>query len=113
MVQTYKFIKSALMNFIDVNILVPFPGTRFWAYAVEKGLLPTSVDWSSFDVRKYPDHRNPDLFSRTRSVEQMRTIYRKFRRYTAYRNARTLLKSPWLDELPLVVMKRVRERVLS
>ncbi len=55
---TQQLIKEILdadpQNFCQVSVTTPLPGTALWDYAVERGIVSDTVDWSQFSL-------NPEL----------------------------------------------------
>jgi anaerobic magnesium-protoporphyrin IX monomethyl ester cyclase len=51
---TWKFIRSAKIDSIAINVTTPFPGTRLWKICEEKGYLPDHIDFASFYFTQAP-----------------------------------------------------------
>ncbi len=47
---TERFIEEEDLDGADVSVAVPFPGTEFWNWAQERGLIPEKVDWSHLEL---------------------------------------------------------------
>lgn len=53
--ETVKFIKGNGINYFDTCVLVPFPGTPLWEYALSRGLVGDDMDWSRLEFRVNSD----------------------------------------------------------
>lgn len=49
MMETIKFIKDNRIYYYDISILVPFPGTAIWDYALSVGKVSEDMDWRNLD----------------------------------------------------------------
>ncbi|MBU0482270.1 MAG: B12-binding domain-containing radical SAM protein [Proteobacteria bacterium] len=48
--QTYDFVKSSPIKKIQVFLPMPYPGTKIWEFAMEKGLVSENMDWERLDL---------------------------------------------------------------
>jgi len=53
--ETIKFIKDNRIYYYAISILVPFPGTQVWEYALSVGIVDNDMDWSRLDFYIQPD----------------------------------------------------------
>lgn len=47
--ETVAFIKNNNVNYFDLCILTPYPGTPIWDYALSRGIVSDDMDWSRLD----------------------------------------------------------------
>ena len=52
--ETIEFSKSLPLDFAQFSLCTPFPKTRLWDVAVERGIIREHVDWSRFDWEGCP-----------------------------------------------------------
>ena len=95
MMQTVKFIKDNRVEFFDINILTPYPGTPVWDYAETRGLVSGDMDWSKLDFKL---NSNPLLLSEKMSAEELVSVYelleRRKHRYQIKRRILKIIKHP-------------------
>ncbi len=109
--QTYHFIKNSRLDFVTINIFTPLPGTPVWEQGKKRGIVSDEMDWSRVNF-KFNRHENRSVhMSDQFTHRELYRIYRKFQRLSHYRNLKALAKTPWIDELPLVAVKRIREKI--
>jgi radical SAM superfamily enzyme YgiQ (UPF0313 family) len=106
---TYQFIKRSRIDLFDVNIFSPLPGTQVWEFAKEKGLVSDHMDdWSRCNFKFNPDPARAIVLSNVLTHADLVPVFQKFERLRALRTLKALPHSPWLNELPRVVYKRVK-----
>ena len=92
---TIKFIKDNHVNYYAVSILVPYPGTRVWDYALSVGKVSNDMDWSSLDFYIKPDSVN---LSKHLSIQELIDITAKMNakrlRYLHFASIRLTVKHP-------------------
>lgn len=109
--QTYDFIKMSRVDFVDINILSPLPGTMVWEYSVKKNLVSDDMDWSRLNFKFNDDESTAITLSETLSYKQLCRIYKKFRRLRFIKTLKALPVTPWLNELPGLAFKRFTEKI--
>jgi radical SAM superfamily enzyme YgiQ (UPF0313 family) len=110
--ETYDFIKKSRLDFVDIYVLTPYPGTPVWDQAVERGLVHDQMDWSRLNVNFEVNWKSAVIMSEILTREQLVSIYRRFRRMRFFRMLRALPRSAWLKDLPRIGSCIVKERVL-
>jgi len=78
MMETYRFLKESPLAITDIYVLIPYPGTPVWDYALQRGLVAPDMDWSRLT---YVGGINPKTLvnlSEHVSAERMCRIHRKF-----------------------------------
>lgn len=50
---TQQFIKNNPMEMSVVSLASPFPGTKWWDWCKERGLIPEHIDWSDFILNSF------------------------------------------------------------
>lgn len=99
--ETYRFIKESRVDFVDISVLIPLPGTPLWDYAIRKNLVDDAMDWTALNFRFSKKSSNgAPILSETLSREEMFKIYQKFRRLRMMKTIMALPNSPWLNEIP-------------
>jgi radical SAM superfamily enzyme YgiQ (UPF0313 family) len=78
MMETYAFLKEAPLAITDVNILIPYPGTPVWEYALGRGLVSEDMDWSRLTYGMVVDPKRLINLSEHLSAEELCRIHRKF-----------------------------------
>jgi len=90
--ETYRFLKASPLAITDIYILIPYPGTPVWDYALGRGLVGLDMDWSrlTYAAGVYPK-RILNLSEHV-SSERLCALYRKFQRV---RLRKILSNIPW------------------
>jgi len=78
MMETYAFLKQAPLAITDVNILIPYPGTPVWEYALERGLVSNDMDWSRLTYGMVVNPKRLINLSEHLTAEEVCRIHRKF-----------------------------------
>ncbi|MCX5648240.1 MAG: radical SAM protein [Planctomycetota bacterium] len=78
MMETYAFLKQAPLAITDVNILIPYPGTPIWEYALERGLVSNDMDWSRLTYGMVVDPKHLINLSEHLTAEELCRVHRKF-----------------------------------
>lgn len=78
MMETYAFLKRAPLAITDVNILIPYPGTPVWDYALGRGLVSNDMDWSRLTYGMVVDPKRLINLSEHLTADQLCRIHRKF-----------------------------------
>lgn len=101
---TYDFIKKARVDMVDVNVLSPLPGTALWNYSVGRRLVSEQMDWSMLKFQS-----SKLIISETLTYEKLERLVKKFERLRFLKTIKALPKSPWLNELPRIVLAKCVE----
>jgi len=109
---TYEFIKSAPLDLVDINILSPLPGTPIWEYAVERKLITNDMNWGTLNFKFRNNGASSVILSERLTPRQLNRIHRKFARLRLLKILKALPGSPWLDELPGMAFKLLKEKLL-
>ena len=48
--KTYEFAKNPKISILFINLSTPFPGTRFWDYAIEHKIIPKNIYETDIDI---------------------------------------------------------------
>ena len=82
MMETMDFIITNRLHWFDVSILVPFPGTEVWDYALKIGKVSIDMDWNRLDFYMSPNSVN---LSKHLTIKEMSKIRAKvMAKKTAY-----------------------------
>ncbi len=68
MLATLEFIKSLQLDKFSFFTLNPYPGTPIWDYAVENHLLPGSLNWKTFEMKKTSKLTEDDILENTGQI---------------------------------------------
>ena len=109
--KTLNFIKKSKLDLFQVYMLTPFPGTKVWEYAENRGLVSENMDWDKlntwgilWDYDSIDDLREEDLMlCEEMSKRELIDLYRMFGREKNRRERNERLreylkksiKSPW------------------
>jgi len=113
MMETYRFIKSVPLYLIDIYVLTPLPGTPIWEYALERGLVSNDMDWTRLNVNFFENHRNAIIVSERYDHDELYRIYKKFRRLRFFVNAKNILRSPFVHDLPRYIRSVIGSWITS
>ena len=106
--QTYDFIKKSRLDFVDINLLSPLPGTAIWDYCIKRKLIDENIPWDAFQFKS-----TALILSQTLTGDKLDRIYKKFQRLRLYKTVKAIPGTPWLDELPKIVATRLLELTAS
>ena len=107
---TYNLIKKSRLDFININVCSPLPGTLIWNDAMERGLISEDMDdWNRINFKFNKDPEKAIILSKKLTHSQLARIHRKFQILRIMRFAKAIPRSPWFEELPGIVKKRVVE----
>ncbi|SPF43711.1 putative enzyme [Syntrophobacter sp. SbD1] len=109
--QTYEFIKRTPLDFVEINILSPLPGTPIWEYSLSKNLVSDAMDWSRLNFKFNKDPGTAIVLSETLGHSEIAKLHRKFQWLRLLKAFKAVWTSPWLAESPMLVLRRVIQRV--
>lgn len=110
---TYDFIRRSRIDFVDVNVLSPLPGTAVWDYAVKRSIVSDTMDWEMLNF-KFDDADPASLFlSETVSHAELCKLYKRFKWLRIRKIMKALPKTPWLRELPRIAVQRLLEALAA
>ncbi len=112
-IKTYEFIRTSRLDFFDVYALTPLPGTPVWEYAKEKDLVSDVMDWSRLNVNFEKNSNSAVILSKTLSRQDLILLYRKFRKLRFRRILKSLPTSPWLRDLPKMIIMLLNEKLIE
>jgi len=107
---TLQFIKRTGVDRFAVYVLTPFPGTPVWDYAKQRNLVSDNMDWSVLNVNFDDNFASAIILSEKLDREDVRDLYKRFKRYDARRQFYNLVKKaltePW--KIPGYFMNKAR-----
>jgi radical SAM superfamily enzyme YgiQ (UPF0313 family) len=112
MMDTYDFIRKSRLSFVDIYVLMPYPGTPVWDFAKSRGLVSNDMDWDRLNINFEISNTNAIILSETMSREKLYHIYKKFRRQRLVPNIRSLITHPMLLDLPKVAVGLAKEKTV-
>lgn len=108
---TLTFIRKTPIDFFDIDIFSPLPGTPVWELAKKRGLVDDlEMDWRRLNFKFIPHAPTAILLSNKLSFSQLKRYHKRFRRLRFFRNLRAVLFSPWIGEAPGLGLRRALER---
>lgn len=78
MLETFRFIRDCGIDKGEISVATPLPGTNFWEYALQKGLVYQDMDWSRLAIHytdNYPAKNEFILLSRQVSEKAFLNIF--------------------------------------
>ena len=108
MMETYRFIRDSGVDFVDINVLTPLPGTPLWDLALRKKIITADVDWRILDFTSGRNAGRAPLLSEKLSRQQLLQMHKKFQRLRFMKTIRAIPHSPWLDEFFPVAFGRLK-----
>jgi anaerobic magnesium-protoporphyrin IX monomethyl ester cyclase len=109
--ETYHFIRSSRLDFVDAYVLTPLPGTPIWEFAEQRGLVSNDMDWSRLDVNFERSWSKAILLSQTLSRDEIVHLFRKFRRLRLIKLVKAVPRSPWLPDVPIVAAAAIKRMI--
>jgi radical SAM superfamily enzyme YgiQ (UPF0313 family) len=112
MMETYEFLRKAPIAITDIYVLIPYPGTPVWDYALQRGLVATDMDWGRLT---YVGSINPKTLinlSEQVSSERLCRIHRKFVRLGYRKILSNILFHPYRMDLFRTGVRMVRGAVV-
>jgi anaerobic magnesium-protoporphyrin IX monomethyl ester cyclase len=107
---TYRFIGTSGLNFVDTYVLTPYPGTPIWEYAKEKGLVQEDMDWGRLNVN-YASNLNPVILSGTIRKKEMDQLFSKFQKQRVSIAIRNLMGHPFLGDICRLSLRRIVDKL--
>lgn len=107
--QTYEFIKNSRLDFVDVNVLAPLPGTPVWEYALKRNLVTEDMDWERLNFKFGKRGQDAVVLSETLSQARLAKLLGRFQRLRAVKFLKAIRSSPWRTEMPLFISRKLRE----
>ena len=102
---TYDFIRKMPLNFVDINLFSAYPGTPIWEYALQKKLVSNDMDWELINIKLDQTGASSIILSEKLSYSQLYNEYKRFRKLRLYKSLMSLFNSPWLNEIPGIILK--------
>lgn len=109
--ETYRFIKKAPLNLVDIYVLTPYPGTPIWDYAASRGLVSEDMDWGKLNVNFGPNCKEAIILSEVLPKERIIALFRKFQRLRLVKNIMGVPTHPYFKDIPKMALRLVLERV--
>jgi radical SAM superfamily enzyme YgiQ (UPF0313 family) len=104
---TYNFIKTSGLDFVDVFVLTPFPGTPVWEYAKSIGVVQDDMDWDRLNIY-FLKVTDPVLVSSRIGKEEMTRLYKKFQRQRLFFiAARRAWLHPFFEDMCIAGIEKV------
>lgn len=74
-VDTIKFIETSGLDYAEVYMMIPYPGTFMFDYSKKNNLLEPSIDWNDFLIEEYGlKKKKPILRCKNFTAEQLENI---------------------------------------
>ena len=107
---TYRFIKETKLDYFDVFILTPFPGTQVWQEAQQRGLVSADMDWGKLN-QTFSKPDEAIIVSDQVGRDELFDLYKKFmslRRWTAFQHIWT---HPYILDLPSYIWGMTSQKI--
>lgn len=102
---TFRLMRSPNMDFVHPHIATPYPGSRYWAYANQKGLInEASIDWQKFQMSQITDNI---VLDDAMPKEELFKLYEEMSNYATKHNKEHLFVGDLTDFMNLETIKRV------
>lgn len=112
--KTCQFIRTSGVDFVQLNVFIPLPGTPVWEEARRRNLVSDDMDWGRMAFQRFGcDAAGRATMSETMTGEELHRLYRMCRRAALRANLSALTRTPWLDELPGVMARIAREKLFQ
>lgn len=95
---TFRFIKTSGLNFVDTYVLTPFPGTPVWEMAEKNGAVRDDMEWDRLNVN-YGENRSPVILSNTLEKSEIDRLFAKFQRQRLYIAAKNVWSHPFFWDI--------------
>jgi anaerobic magnesium-protoporphyrin IX monomethyl ester cyclase len=112
MQETYEFacfMKEHGVKDFQLFVLVPFPGTRIWDIAVERGKVKVTKNWENFDesIFSFNNYNNPLLLDDDVPLEEFKKVYKSISKFLSQRLISHMAKRVIADG-PQLIYEAVR-----
>ncbi len=113
--ETYDFIKASPVDKIQVFLPVPYPGTKLWEYALQRGLVSENMKWEKLDL--IATMANPKfIFSDFVVVSEnlsRKKLYKWLLKFRSLRKLKTLkFAMRLLVKNPRIIYQRLRRETI-
>ncbi|MFA5050713.1 MAG: radical SAM protein [Patescibacteria group bacterium] len=89
---TLNFIKKSRLDFFDVYVLLPLPGTPIWEYALQRQLVSDDMDWNKLNIDFVNNYKNYLILSEKLDREELKYLYDLFLKERKKRRFKLLTK---------------------
>lgn len=79
MLQTYQFVKNNPLDTGQISVMVPYPGTELWNYALNKHLVSDNMNWDIFDMDFIRNNKEYIVVDNAISRKDLLDVYLKIR----------------------------------
>jgi len=107
--QTYRFIKKANLNLIDLYVLTPYPGTPVWDYAKSRGYVSEQMDWERLNVNFGPNSKKVVVLSEVLNRSEIERLYKKIKRLCLVKSIIGITSHPYFKHIPKATAQLIRE----
>ncbi len=111
---TYHFIRRSPISFFDINIFSPLPATPVWDLAKKRGIVSdTTMKWHRLNYKFQHNPREAITLSEVLSYHELAKIHIRFQLLRFWKSLIAIPTSPWRDEIPLHLIKKIIVRFVS
>lgn len=109
-VQTLKFLKRTKIDNGETYVLLPFPGTKVWEDAKQKGLLNDHMKWAAFEIYM-EDNAERILVADKLEKEELLYAIKLFKTEWANRARKQFLRHAIRHptQLPVFIVKKIKK----
>jgi len=106
---TFRFIQTSGLNFVDTYVLTPFPGTPIWEVAKGKGAVAEDMKWERLNVN-YGNNPNPVILSNTLGKKEIDRLFAKFQRQRLYIAAKNSFRHPFFWDMCRLSIRKIFDK---
>jgi radical SAM superfamily enzyme YgiQ (UPF0313 family) len=94
--QTLDFIRRSQLNTFQIHLLLPFPGTPVWDYAMRRGLVSNDMDWQRLAMGQGDNAKDAIILSEVLTRDEIFALYKLFLEEKTRRKVLKFLHNPLL-----------------
>ena len=108
--ETLKFILKSKLDGFDVYVLMPFPGTPVWDYAIARNLVNEKMDWGKLNVNFKDNYNSAVILSEKLTRKEIYKLFLRFRyekrKIEIYKLFKKGVENPL--KIPSFLIKKIR-----
>lgn len=91
--ETYNFIRNSKLDLFEMYLLIPFPKTEIWDYALKKGLVSNNMNWNKLNFNFSNGFQDSIILNEYMSREELWGAYQLFMKERRRRYRWLMIKS--------------------
>lgn len=109
---TFRFIKTSGLNFVDTYVLTPFPGTPIWEIGKKNGAVDDDMEWERLNVN-YGKNPHPVILSNILEKREIDRLFAKFQRQRLYIAAKNIWAHPFLGDICKLSIRKMIDKCMQ